>query len=109
MSSTRTLVDPVRVERREEIADVEDPDDLVEGAPEGRIPGVRRVDHRGETFLGRQVDRHGDHLGPRDHDVMDLLVGEVEDLVEHLLLRLLDHSGVLGLRPRSAGAPPPCG
>ena len=45
--------------------------------------------------MRRQVDREGHDLGPRDHRVVHLLVGEVEDLVEHLLLRLLD---VLGLR-----------
>ena len=43
-----------------------------------------------EGLLGRQVDGQRDDLGSRHHHVVDLLVGEVEDLVEHLLLALLD-------------------
>ena len=78
------------VHRREEVAHVEDADDLVERAAVDGIARVRRVDHRGEHLLGRQVDRERDHLGPRHHHVRGLLVGEVEDLVEHLLLLRLD-------------------
>ena len=55
-----------------------------------RVARVRRVEHRLEAFLRREVDRERDHLGPRPHHVGCLLVGEVEDLVEHLLLFLLE-------------------
>ena len=43
-----------------------------------------------ERLLGRHLDRDADHLGPRHHHVRGLLVGEVEHLVEHLALVLLD-------------------
>ena len=60
-----------------------------------RVARVGRVDHRRERLGRRKLDGEGHDLGPRDHHVVGLLVGEVEDLVEHLLLRLLD---LLGLR-----------
>ena len=62
-----------------------------------RVARVRRVDHRGEALLRRQVDGDRDDLGPRDHHLVHLLAREVEDLVQHLLLRLLEHACVLGL------------
>ena len=77
-------------ERREEVAHVQDADDLVERVAVDRVARVRRLDHRRQRLLGRQVDRERDHLGPRHHHGRDLLVGEVEDLVEHLLLLLLE-------------------
>ena len=61
-------------------------------AREGRLHGRR------EALLGRQVDRQRDHLGSRHHDVGHLLVGEVEDLVEHLSLLLLDLARLLRMR-----------
>ena len=69
---------------------MEDADDVVERLAVDRVARVRRVEHRLERLLRRQVDRDRDHLGPRHHHVGDLLVGEVEDLVEHLLLAVLD-------------------
>ena len=88
--STWTPAMPRSYERREEVAHVQDADDVVERAAVDRVARVRRLDHRGQRFLRRQVDRERDHLGPRHHHGRDLLVGEVEDLVEHLLLLLLD-------------------
>ena len=89
------VLDAPVVERAEEVADVEDADDVVERAAVDRVARVRRVDDGRKRLLRRQLDGEGDDLGPRDHHVVRLLVGEVEDLVEHLLLRLLD---LLGLR-----------
>ena len=93
------VLDPAVVEGAEEVADVEDADDVVERAAVDGIAGVRGVDHRRKRLLRGELDGEGDDLGPRDHDVVGLLVGEVEDLVEHLLLRLLD---LLGLRDDQA-------
>ena len=74
---------------------MEDADDVVERAAVDRVARVRGVDHGGERLLRRKLDGERHDLGPRDHHVVRLLVREVEDLVEHLLLRLLD---LLGLR-----------
>src|ERR671919_1402119 len=90
------VLDAPVVEGREEVADVEDADDVVERAPVDRVARVGGVDHRREGLLRRQVDREGDDLGARDHDLVDLLVREVEDLVDHLLLARLDLARVLG-------------
>ena len=98
-------------ERGEEVAHVEDADDVVERLAVDRVARVRRVDHRREALLRREVDRERDDLGPRDHHVGDLLVREVEDLVEHLLLlrlelarlgRAVEEHLQLGLRVRRA-------
>ena len=83
-------------EGREEVAHVEDPDDVVERLPVDRVARVRRVDDRGKAFLGRQVDGQRHDVGPRHHHLRDLLVGEVEDLVEHLLLLLLELAALGG-------------
>ena len=93
------VLDAPVVEGAEEVADVEDPDDVVERAAVDRVARVRGVDDGRERLLRRQLDGQRDDLGPRDHHVVRLLVGEVEDLVEHLLLRLLD---LLGLRDDQA-------
>ena len=69
---------------------MQDPDHLVECLAIDRVARVGRLDHRGQRLLGREVDRKGDHLRPRHHHGRDLLVGEIEDLVEHLLLLLLE-------------------
>ena len=84
------VVDAVVVERREEIAHVQQAEHVVERAPVDGVARVRRDQHGLQRLVRRQVDRDRHDLGPRDHDVRDLLVGEVEDLVEHLLLALLD-------------------
>ena len=81
---------PRVVEGRDEVAHVEDADDLVERLAEDGIARVGRLEHRRERLLGRHLDRDADDLGPRHHHVRRLLVGEVEDLVEHLALVLLD-------------------
>ena len=77
-------------ERGEQVAHVQDADDVVERLAVDRVAGERRVDDGREAFLGREFDREGDDLGPRHHHVRDLLVREVEDLVEHLLLLALE-------------------
>ena len=88
---------------------MEDADDLVERGAVGGVARVRRLDHGREALLGREVDRDRDHLGPRNHHLVHLLAGEVEDLVEHLLLGLLDLAGVLGGSDDHAGCPRACG
>ena len=44
---------------------------------------------RSASSAGRSIGS-ATHVGPRDHHVGDVLVGEVEDLVDHLLLAPLD-------------------
>jgi len=69
---------------------VQDADDVLERAPIDRVARVGGVDNGGQALGGRQLDRERDHLRPRHHHVRGLLVGEVEDLVEHLGLLALD-------------------
>ena len=76
---------------------MEDAEDVVERAAVHRVARVRGVDERRQALDGRKVDGEGDDFGARHHHLVRLLVGEVEDLVEHLLLGLLDHAVVLGL------------
>ena len=82
--------DPALVHRLDQVAHVQHADDLVERAAVDGIARVRRLEHRLSACSGGKLDGERDDLGPRHHDVADLLVGEVEDLVEHLLLALLD-------------------
>ena len=84
------LGDRAVVERRDEVADVEDADDLVERLAEDGVAGVGRLEHGTESLLRCHLDRDADHLGTGHHHVRRLLVGEVEHLVEHLALVLLD-------------------
>ncbi len=84
------------VDRAEQIAHVEDAHDVVERLAIHGVPGVRRVDDCAQRFLGRHVHGDRNHVGTRHHHRRDLLRGEVEDLVEHLLLGLLELADVLG-------------
>ena len=68
---------------------------VVERAAVDRVARVRRVDDGAERLLGRHLDGDRDDVGPRHHDLRDLLRREVEDLVEHLLLGLLELADVL--------------
>ena len=97
-SSITTLSIPLLVERREEVADVEDADDLVErarGRPGSACTASRRP-RRGIPRAGRSTEI-ATTSGRVNHDVVHLLLGEVEDLVEHLLLDA----------PRRRPSPPP--
>ena len=69
---------------------MQDPDDLVERLAVHRVASERRVEHGAERLLGRHLDRDRHDLGTRHHHVGCLLVREVEHLVEHLALALLD-------------------
>src|SRR6266545_3313881 len=91
------LRDAALVHRLDEVAHMQDADHLVERAAVDGVARVRRVEDRLQRLLRRQVDRECDDLGPRHHHLVDLLVGEVEDLVEHLALLLLDLARLLGL------------
>ena len=89
-SATLTRGDPALVHRGDQVADVEDADDLVERVAVDGVARVGRVEHEPQRLLRRELDRERDHVGPRDHHVGDVLVGEVEHLVDHLLLAALD-------------------
>ena len=52
------------MERGDEVAHVQDPDDLVERFPVHRITGVRGLEHGAERLLGRHLDGDPDHVGP---------------------------------------------
>ena len=86
------------LERLDERADVKDADDVVERLAIHGIPCVRRLEDLAQRLGGRQVDRQPDHVRPRHHHVRRLLLGEVEDLVEHLLLGRLYLPDILGGR-----------
>ena len=88
--------DSAVVQGREEVAHVQDPGDLVERLAVDRVAGVGRLEQRRERLLRRHRDRDRDDLRPRHHHLVDFLVREVEDLVEHLLLGRRDHARVLG-------------
>ena len=90
ISSMWTSRDPALVHRVQQVAQVEDADDVLGRLPEDGEARVRRLEHLAEAFLGRHVGGDRDHFGPRHHHVGRLLVGEVEDLVEHLLLLLFE-------------------
>ena len=82
--------------RTEEITHVEDPDDVVERAAVHGIAREGGIHDGAQRLLGRHVDRDADDLGSWNHDRRDFLGREVEDLVEHLLLRLVQLAHVLG-------------
>ena len=69
---------------------MQDAEDLVERLAVDRVARVRRLHHRLERLLRRQVDRERNDVHARDHHVVGVLVAEVEDLGDHLLLLLLD-------------------
>ena len=69
---------------------MDDPDDLVERVPVDGVARVGRLEHRRHRLAQVEVDREPGDVGARDHHVGDLLLGEVEDLVEHLALVQLD-------------------
>ena len=82
--------EPAVVHGGEEVAHVQDADDVVERLAVDRVARVRRVEHRRERLLRRHLDRDRGDLGPRHHHVRRVLVAEDEDLVDHLLLFVLD-------------------
>ena len=75
---------------------MEDAGDIVERLAVDGVARVRRLENCSQRLRGCQRDRDSNHVGARDHDVDGLLLGEVEDLVEHLLLGRLDLTRVLG-------------
>jgi hypothetical protein len=82
--------------RREQVAHVQDPEDLIERRAVGGVPRVRRVDDGCEALLRRQVDGDGHDLRPWDHHVVHLLVRELEGAVEHFVLDALDDAALAG-------------
>ena len=87
------------VRRRDEVADVHDADEAVERS--ARRPGsgcaASSSDLRRAPSPRRQAGVEPGDVGRRDHHVARLAVGEVEDVVQQLLLRARDHAGALGL------------
>jgi hypothetical protein len=86
------------VDRGEEVTHVQDADDVVERVPVHGIAREGRVHDGSQRLLRGHLRGDRDDIGPRDHHGRDLLRREVEDLVEHLLLRLLELADVLGGR-----------
>ena len=78
------------MDRAEQVADVEDADDVVERLAIDGVARVRRVEDDRERLLRRHLDRDRDDVGLRHHHVGDVLVPEDEDLVDQLPLALLD-------------------
>ena len=63
------LVHAEIAQRTEEIADVQDADDVVERLAVDGIARVGGIHDRFETLLGREVDRKRHDLGAGDHHV----------------------------------------
>ena len=59
------------------------------------VAGVGRVDHHGQAFTHGRVYGDGGDIRSGDHHLADFGVGEVEHLVDHLLLGFLDDAGFL--------------
>ena len=83
--SARPLAD-ARLQERQQVLGVEDPDDLVDRVLVDRDPAVALLDDDVDRLLHRRVDGEGDHRDPRHHHLVDALVAELDDRVDHLLL-----------------------
>src|SRR5687767_8055492 len=79
----------------EDILHVQDADDLVGRPFVDGDPGVADEHDALEHLLRRRRDVDGDDLGARDHELVDLLVTEVEDRADHVALRLLEDALLL--------------
>ncbi len=76
---------PVGRDPAQQVLGVDDPDDRCRGRRRpGRGCGRRRARRRRATTSSkRRVLAHGDHVGPRDHDLAHARVGELEDGADH--------------------------
>jgi hypothetical protein len=80
------------VRRREQVASMHDAHQPVERAAAERVARMRHLDDAIERRLGRQVRLEPADVGPGHHDVARLPAGELEDVVQDLLLRARDHA-----------------
>ncbi len=74
------------LEERQQVLGVQDPDDLVDRLLVDRDPAVALIDERVDRLLERRTRRQRDHRDARDHDLVDALVAELDDRLDHLLL-----------------------
>ena len=75
-----------RLEERQQVLRVEDADDLVDGGLVDGEPRVALLDDPVDRLVERGRGRQGDDRDPRDHDLVDPPVAELDDRVDHLLL-----------------------
>ena len=90
----------------DQVVDVDDALEPVEAPAADRVARVRRLDVAVDRVGGRQVGVEPGDVERGDHDVARLAVGEVEHVVQQLLLRARDHAGLLRLvdqRPQLRG------
>ena len=75
------------LEERQQVLGVQDPDDLVDRLLVDRDPAVALVDDRVDRLApwSRSAGER-DHRDPRHHDLVDALVAELDDRLDHLLL-----------------------
>ncbi len=81
---------PVALQVRQQVLGVQDADDVVEALLEHRQPGVAGGDDHVEHLVDRVVDVDGADADAGHHHLVDALVPELDDPVDHLLLVLLD-------------------
>ncbi len=74
------------LEERQQVLGVEDADDLVDRVLVDRDPAVALLDDDVDRLLHRGGRGERDHRDARDHDLVDALVAELDDRVDHLLL-----------------------
>jgi hypothetical protein len=90
------------LERHEQAAHVQDAEHVVELVVVDRIARIRVLQHLLHRRCGSERHGQGDDVGARHHDFLDRRVGEVEDLVDHLLLVGLEHARALALAKEHA-------
>ena len=79
----------------EEVFHVQDADDLIGRALVDRDPRVAGAHHALQHLLRRRVHVDRDDVGPRDHHLVDLLVPEREDGMDHVALLDIEHALLL--------------
>ena len=92
-------IGPPRRDRFQQIDDVQDADDVVQARRDRPARGVYPPREISSMSASRGIDRrHGDHLRPRHHHLPGRQIGEAEHAMEHLLLALFEHAGLLAGR-----------
>ena len=79
----------------QQLADVHDALEVVECVPPHRVAAVGRVQDLVQGGAGGQSGVEPADVERGDHDVRGLAVGEVEDVVQQLLLCAREHPGAL--------------
>ena len=82
----------VLLEQAQRVLDVDDADHVVRAAVVDGDAAEAALHHETSHFLGGRRHVEGEDLGPRDHHLLDRRLRELEDAVDQLLLRLVEHA-----------------